>query len=496
MATAGLHAPAHGMRRGRLFRALLLALLAFAAWRALSPRGPPAPRRPADVVVLVAMIARNTAHELPGVLANVERLAGMVKAVHVVLVENDSKDGTPRAFRRFFKSRGVPFLKVWEDDPLRTWTPPYAPPDRPAPPLPPSNHTKLRSALLVQFTAETAGQKDLRVLRTARDGYLHALRTWGWYLPAHLGGVPGGEPVDFLLAVDTDMCHAWRVRAENGTEGWDGVWGNLLRAERRWDLVETGQAGAAAGSPASPAGQDTQQVVGRLGTARIEVSGGPRSHPRKDHGGRPPLAPPSPYTMPDRLPGWSVLFANGVCGWYRNSPLPNGTMAEFPAEPFSEDSFGFYCDRFAFRDARIRVFMADKHFWFNCSVPHGGRCAAYPGKWDGWDCGFVGPERLPPADVAKAGQPAREPISRVTSAFGGAALYSAPLLRLRGDCYHSGTRGCEHLDFNFCLQEGGEGVPRAEMAIANRWVVEWEGCGRAGLPNAPRERDEDKDEDD
>ncbi|KAI8999869.1 hypothetical protein DFJ74DRAFT_647754 [Hyaloraphidium curvatum] len=354
-------------------------------------------RCPSDLVLLAATIARSAAHELPFLLANLERLASMVGALHVLLVENGSRDGG-RALRAWADERGVPFLESEDDH--KDWTPPY-PPAPPAPPLRPSRHPKILSARAVAFR-HPGGKKDLRTLARARDGYLHALRTHSWY-----------SNVDYLFPVDTDMCVPWRVERQRGVEGWEGVWTNLLAAERRYD--------------------------------RLDPS---TSHLRPPFGGK----------------GWSALFPNGICGWYLPRSLPNGTVASVPAAPHAEGAQGYYCDRFALDGGGAFPGGALDHR----------SCAG--AKKGGWYCEYVGPEGMKNVKEQGDGE-GKEPFVPVRGAFGGAALYSAPLLRARSDCVYSGSKGCEHAGLNDCLRTG-EGW-KAEMGIAARWTVDWEGCGEA-----------------
>lgn len=113
--------------------------------------------------VMLAMIGRDVADELPWVLRNVERLADKFATAHVVLVENDSRDGTASVWKRWAANYTA-------QDPSR------------------------RSVHLISFSAEK-GKKDLSLLAVARNKYLEII-------PPH---------VDYLIAVDTDMCFPWRV---------------------------------------------------------------------------------------------------------------------------------------------------------------------------------------------------------------------------------------------------------------------------------------------
>lgn len=93
---------------------------------------------------------------------------------HVVLVENDSKDGTREVFRG------------WADEYTRTAQTPGT-----------------RSAKLASFNRGSS-HKDLSTLGVARNLYLDALSE-----PEYAG-------VDYLIAVDTDMCFNWDVERQVG----------------------------------------------------------------------------------------------------------------------------------------------------------------------------------------------------------------------------------------------------------------------------------------
>lgn len=195
----------------------------------------PAPRLPrhrvaSDLNVLVALIARNNEKHLPFVLKNVERLSTIVNGVHVIVVENDSNDKTIDVFINWAKNLGVPAYREMVENVGSKWRLPYKPLETTPDPLPESNHSGLLSARAVSFH-DGSGQKSLGTLALARNGYLHALRTHPWY-----------EDIDYLFPLDTDMCHAWRVTREEETnaEGWDVIFTNLLKAEKRWDLIEKG----------------------------------------------------------------------------------------------------------------------------------------------------------------------------------------------------------------------------------------------------------------
>ncbi|KAF6252650.1 hypothetical protein COO60DRAFT_505510 [Scenedesmus sp. NREL 46B-D3] len=120
-----------------------------------------------DTSVMFGMIGRDVADELPYVLANIARLASHFQEAHVMFVENNSHDNT----------RGV----------FQSWA---------------ENFTAGRSnrtAKLLNFKPSSTSKKALKVLAQARNSYLEQLA-----LPHYAG-------VDYLIAVDTDMCFAWDV---------------------------------------------------------------------------------------------------------------------------------------------------------------------------------------------------------------------------------------------------------------------------------------------
>jgi hypothetical protein len=123
-------------------------------------------RTAAQASVMFGIIGRDVAHELPYALANIARLAVNFEEAHIVLVENDSNDDT----RGVFKAWGAGFT---------------------------AGHSN-RTTKLVSFQV-SAGKKDLRLLAQARNRYLEQLA-----LPEYAG-------VDYLIAVDTDMCWPWDV---------------------------------------------------------------------------------------------------------------------------------------------------------------------------------------------------------------------------------------------------------------------------------------------
>lgn len=123
----------------------------------------------ADTSVLFGMIGRDIAGELPYILANIARLAEHFKEAHVVFVENDSADDT----------RGV----------FHTWAAAFT-----------SGSAHNRTVKVLGFTPSTAGHKNPKLLAQARNRYLEQLVQ------------PEYVAVNFLIAVDTDMCFPWDVK--------------------------------------------------------------------------------------------------------------------------------------------------------------------------------------------------------------------------------------------------------------------------------------------
>jgi hypothetical protein len=366
------------------------------------------------------------------------------------MVENNSNDDTVSTFLKWGIRMGVPSVKDFSPNPEKDFFPPYARAEDVGP-LPASNHTNIASVWALSFS-NGQGQKALSVLALARNGYLGMLRSHPWY-----------SDVDFLFPVDTDMCYAWRVKRQEHppAEGWDGVWTNLLLAEKRWDLIERG-----IDPNLPPKLRDTTKTADPL------------------------------FGNETRLQ-WSVLFPNGVCGWYLPLIPRNATHRDYQVPPYHPQSFAFYCDRFAYKDTIVGRGSGNQHFWWNSSLPYGG-CSPYPGKWDRFDCHHLGLGKPIEHHATRTGA---EPWTKVISAFGGAAMYSAALLRLRTDCSYTSGGDCEHIGFNECLgrdpvdlaENGGQSAkltkaagqkskkkPRsgkAELGIAGRWIVDWEGCG-------------------
>lgn len=120
---------------------------------------------------MAALIGRDVASELPYVLRNIERMSSLFGATHVVLVENDSSDGTQEVFNR--------------------WAANYTAAAAVA--------GSASSARLVSFTT-TAGKKDLRLLATARNKYLDLVAND----PQYAG-------VEYVIAVDSDVSGCWRA---------------------------------------------------------------------------------------------------------------------------------------------------------------------------------------------------------------------------------------------------------------------------------------------
>ena len=126
------------------------------------------PRARLNASALFALIGRDVAHELPHVLANVASLAAGFRHARILFVENDSRDGTVAAFRRWAASSRAAFL----------------------------------DADVMSLKLGGMGHKSLQALAAARNAYLDALRSDPRY---------GPRSVDFLIAVDTDMCFPWRL---------------------------------------------------------------------------------------------------------------------------------------------------------------------------------------------------------------------------------------------------------------------------------------------
>lgn len=156
---------------------------------------------------------------------------------------------------------------------------------------------------------------------------------------------------------------------------------------------------------------------------------------------------------------WTVLYPNGVCGWYIDQsvgetnmvPMPFGVEGMLLGNPACVPT---YCDLFALRD-----YAGTHHtsFYINF-IP--GRCDVREARKYG--CSYINGEAVVP----------------VQSAFGGMALYWMGHFKtgstLSVVCRHQSTdeQPCEHVDFNFCLQN----QRGAKQLIATRWIVDWEGC--------------------
>lgn len=121
--------------------------------------------------VMIALIGRDVATELPFVLRNIEALGRMFKQSHVVLVENDSRDATPSIFLKWAKKYNSSA----------------------------SNDT-LTTAQLISFKSSLQ-KKEIRVLAAARNRYIEA------FVAANTPKVM----YDYLIAVDADMCFEWEV---------------------------------------------------------------------------------------------------------------------------------------------------------------------------------------------------------------------------------------------------------------------------------------------
>ena len=175
-------------------------------------------------------------------LHNIEQLAGYFAASHVVLVENDSEDQTREVFNewagRFCRRPAVPpplgdqqsvgvtsetVASAASSTSINSPLQAAGEPHQRRPPShrtvasadginltpsqagdlhqrPPSHHSShAHTAQLISFTASDSyfSKKDLRLMASARNMYLELL------------GLPQYAVVDYLIAVDTDMCHPW-----------------------------------------------------------------------------------------------------------------------------------------------------------------------------------------------------------------------------------------------------------------------------------------------
>jgi hypothetical protein len=149
-------------------------------------------RTVSDASVMFGMIGRQVAGELPYVLANIGRLAAEFKAAHIMFVENDSTDDTRDVFN--------------------TWAAAFT-----------ASSPNSRTAKLLGFKPSATGHKNLQVLAQARNQYLEQLSQ------------PEYAIVDYLIAVDTDMCFPWEfehmVEVINGLlpalgEAWHVLYAN------------------------------------------------------------------------------------------------------------------------------------------------------------------------------------------------------------------------------------------------------------------------------
>jgi hypothetical protein len=142
--------------------------------------------------VLFALIGRDVVDELPYVLRNIERLAAVFARSYVMLVENDSSDGTPDYFSKWAESvRDKTGGKI-ERAELRRITPP----------------------------PHLSGKKSLGLLSYARNVYFKALMEEQY------------REVDYLVAVDTDMCFAWEVDMMR-----DALNRLLPASGKEWDIL-------------------------------------------------------------------------------------------------------------------------------------------------------------------------------------------------------------------------------------------------------------------
>ncbi|GAX78027.1 hypothetical protein CEUSTIGMA_g5469.t1 [Chlamydomonas eustigma] len=144
-----------------------------------------------ELQVLIAMIGRDVGGQLPRILKNIERLGDRFARAHVLLVENDSTDNT----REFFNAWAAEYSSKRAS-------------------------TSASTANLTSFSAAT-GKKNLQTLAVARNKYLDAL------------SLPQYAEVDYIIAVDTDMCCSWEVtrmvKVINGALPTSGItWHTLL----------------------------------------------------------------------------------------------------------------------------------------------------------------------------------------------------------------------------------------------------------------------------
>ncbi|KAL6763378.1 hypothetical protein V8C86DRAFT_291205 [Haematococcus lacustris] len=130
------------------------------------------PSAPHDWTVLVALIGRDVAAELPWVLLNIEREAAALKfaTTTVMLVSNDNADDTQAVFT--------------------SWASKVAA----------ATGGRVRGDLRMLPAGQKRSKKSLPVLAEARNVYLAALEEVQY------------QTVEWLLVVDTDMCTPWPVR--------------------------------------------------------------------------------------------------------------------------------------------------------------------------------------------------------------------------------------------------------------------------------------------
>ncbi|KAJ9513830.1 hypothetical protein QJQ45_020906, partial [Haematococcus lacustris] len=147
------------------------------------------PSAPHDWTVLVALIGRDVAAELPWVLLNIEREAAALKfaTTTVMLVSNDNADGA--AAVPLLAS--VLLLTLADTQAVFTsWASKVAA----------ATGGRVRGDLRMLPAGPRRSKKSLPVLAEARNVYLAALEEVQY------------QTVEWLLVVDTDMCTPWPVR--------------------------------------------------------------------------------------------------------------------------------------------------------------------------------------------------------------------------------------------------------------------------------------------
>jgi hypothetical protein len=168
-------------------------------------RKAPAKQVVSELQIMIAMIGRDVGGQLPRILHNIERLGDRFARAHVLLVENDSKDNT----REFFSAWATEYAEKRVGSTAST-------------------------ANLTSFSSATA-KKNLHTLAVARNMYLDAL------------SLPQYAAVDYIIAVDTDMCCSWEVtrmvKVINGALPSSGVTWDALLANGvcGWVIKENGQ---------------------------------------------------------------------------------------------------------------------------------------------------------------------------------------------------------------------------------------------------------------